>query len=80
MTSMILYGQYCPMFDATLKNIEQAEKLLKCKFDLKIITNSSEIRNAGVHSFPTLDINGKIVVRGKTASVEDIISNVKKDT
>lgn len=75
--SMILYGQYCPMFDATLKNIEQAEKLLKRKFNLKIITNSREIESAGIHSFPTFVINGKIVAKGKTASLEDIISITK---
>lgn len=73
MTSMVLYGQYCPMFDATLKNIKQAEKMLNCKFNLKIITNTSEIKQAGIYSFPTLVINEKIVAKGKTLSVEEII-------
>lgn len=79
MKSMVLYGQYCPMFDATLKNIKQAEKKLNCKFKLKIVTNSREIEHAGIYSFPTFVIDGKIVAKGKTISVEEIILYVKSE-
>ncbi len=79
MTSMALYGQYCPMFDATLKNIKQAEKILNCRFKLEIITNAREMIQAGIYNLPTFVINGKTVAKGRSASVEEIISNVKSE-
>lgn len=75
-----LYGQFCPMYDQQLINIKEAIRTSKRKVAVKTINDMYDMEKDGIHSFPSLMINGKLVAKGSVASTEkltELFSKIK---
>lgn len=67
-----LYGQLCPMYDRQLINIKEAIHASKRKVTVSVINDMYDMEKDGIHSFPSLIVNGKLIAKGSVASTEEL--------
>ena len=71
-------GTGCPKCKSLEKSVYNALAELNIAADVNKVEDIVEIMNYGVMSTPALVIDGKVVVKGRVPSVEEIKSLIKK--
>ena len=72
MKKIHVLGTGCPKCKQLTQNAEEAVKELGADFEVEKVTDITKIVEFGVMSTPSLVVDGKVVVVGKVASVEEI--------
>jgi small redox-active disulfide protein 2 len=71
-------GTGCAKCKSLTKNVEKAVQELGIKAEIVKVDNVQEIMNRGVMMTPALYIDGKSMMVGRTATVEEIKKMLKK--
>lgn len=74
-----IFGPGCPKCSVTKENVKKALAELKSNAEMVSVTDINIIIDKGIISTPALAIDGKILVQGKIASVEEIKNFIKKE-
>lgn len=72
MKKIHVLGTGCPKCKQLTQNAEDAVKELGAEYEVEKVTDITKIVEFGVMSTPSLVVDGKVVVVGKVASVEEI--------
>lgn len=72
MKKIHVLGTGCPKCKQLTQNAEEAVKELGADYEVEKVTDITKIVEFGVMSTPSLVVDGKVVVVGKVASVEEI--------
>jgi small redox-active disulfide protein 2 len=72
MKKIQILGTGCPKCKKLTENAEIAAKTLGIASEIEKITDINQILKFGVMMTPALAINGKVMVMGKIATVEEI--------
>jgi small redox-active disulfide protein 2 len=72
MKKIQILGAGCPKCQALAKNAEAAAREMSLEYELKKITDISEIMRFGVMITPALVIDGEVKTVGKVLTVEQI--------
>lgn len=72
MKKIHVLGTGCPKCKQLTQNAEEAVKELGADYEVEKVTDITKIVEFGVMSTPALVVDGKVVVVGKLASVDEI--------
>jgi small redox-active disulfide protein 2 len=72
MKKIEILGTGCPKCKKLAENAEAAAKQAGIEYEIRKVTDISEITNFGVMMTPALAIDGKVKIVGKVASVDEI--------
>ena len=78
MVKIEVLGTGCAKCKSLTKNVEKAVSELGIQAEVVKVDNIQEIMDRGVMMTPALYIDGKSVMTGKTATVEEIKRMLKK--
>ena len=78
MVKIEVLGTGCAKCKSLTKNIEKAVQELGIKAEIVKVDSIQEIMNRGVMMTPALYIDGKSMMVGRTATVEEIKKMLKK--
>jgi small redox-active disulfide protein 2 len=78
MVKIEVLGTGCAKCKSLTKNVEKAVSELGIQAEIVKVDSLQEIMNRGVMMTPALYIDGKSVMTGKTATVEEIKRMLKK--
>lgn len=67
-----ILGTGCPKCKKLTENAQEAVKALGIESDIEKITDINRILEFGVMMTPALAVDGKVMIMGKVASVEEI--------
>ena len=68
-----VYGQFCSMYDALLKNVKMAIQDSGKNIDLKVYNKDADFVKDNVIYMPTLKINDRTVAEGKVLNKNEIL-------
>lgn len=72
MKKIHVLGTGCPKCKQLTENAEEAVRALGADYEVEKVTDITKIVEFGVMSTPALVVDGKVVVVGKLASVDEI--------
>ena len=78
MVKIEVLGTGCAKCKSLTKNVEKAVQELGIKAEILKVDSIQEIMDRGVMMTPALYVDGKSVMMGKTATVEEIKRMLKK--
>ena len=78
MVKIEVLGTGCAKCKSLTKNVEKAVQELGIKAEIVKVDSTQEIMNRGVMMTPALYIDGKSMMVGRTATVEEIKKMLKK--
>ncbi|MFX0206172.1 MAG: thioredoxin family protein [Candidatus Hodarchaeota archaeon] len=72
-----VYGSGCVKCKTLEKRVHKVLAELDLQFDVQKVTDIIEIMEAGVSSTPALEIDGKMVIKGRVATEKEIRANLE---
>ncbi|MFA5424113.1 MAG: thioredoxin family protein [Phycisphaerae bacterium] len=72
MKKIEILGTGCPKCKKLAENAETAAKEMGIEYEIRKVTDISEITGFGVMMTPALAVDGKVKIVGKVASVDEI--------
>lgn len=72
MKKIEILGTGCPKCKKLAENAEAAAKQAGIEYEIRKVTDISEITKFGVMMTPALAVDGKVKIVGKVASVDEI--------